>query len=111
MRFPRKTKKLEKQCVMCTALCAPYLPKNRVKEKLQNPYSHLHIKVWLSSLKNKKVGKTAQNVLCPVCVCTVLTLFVKKLVYMNVYRIQNQSSTPKISCAHTICQKIVGKNV
>ena len=32
--------------------------------------SRLHTKLQLSSLKNKKVGKTAQNVHCAVCMCT-----------------------------------------
>ena len=67
--------------VHCTALCAPVVfVKNSVKAKLQKPYSRLHTKLRLSSLKNKKVGKTAENVLCPVCVSTVLTLFQKNSV-------------------------------
>ena len=59
---------------MCTvqcacALCARYFSKNRLQECLRNQNSCLHTKLQLSSLKNKKVGKTARNVHCTVCVC------------------------------------------
>ena len=64
-----------------TVLCAPVVfVKNRVKAKLQKPYSRLHTKLQLSSLKDKKVVKLVQSARCAV---------------------QN------VHCAHPVSQKIV----
>jgi hypothetical protein len=55
-----------------------HIDTNSVHEWLWNLISCLHNKLQLISMKNKKLGNSAQYALhCAVSVCTLLTLFVK----------------------------------
>ena len=57
----------------------------------------LHTKKQLSSLKNKKVGKTVQNVCCAVHDVLCAHPNCQKVQYKNVYEIQIHTCTPNYS--------------
>ena len=109
-----KTKKLGKQCAMCTvlcacALCAPYLSKNSVYECLRNANSHLHTKLQLFTLKNKKVGKQCK--MCAVqCACALCTPYLSKNSVWECLRNLNSHLHTKLQLS-SLKNKKVGKTV
>ena len=65
------------QCSVCLHCARPVFQKIVLRMFTKSEFKPAQQKSALY-LKNKKVGKTVQNVHCAVCVCTVRILFVKK---------------------------------